>query len=121
MRLTHVRLLVDDFASCFRFYRDVLGLEVAFGEEAGPYASFRSGDAALSIFARPEQGEAVPLREPGDGAIPIVEARDLDGEAERLRPHVVAGPISRPDWGIRVLYVRDPAGNLLELYNDLAG
>jgi hypothetical protein len=24
--LTHVRLLVDDFPACFRFYRDVLGL-----------------------------------------------------------------------------------------------
>ena len=121
MRLTHVRLLVDDFPRCFRFYRDVLGLEVTFGDEAGGYASFRTGDASLAIFARAEQGEAVELHEPGDGSIPILEAGELDAEAERLRPHVAAGPISRPDWGIRVLYVRDPAGNLLELYNDLAG
>jgi predicted enzyme related to lactoylglutathione lyase len=32
MRLTHVRLLVDDFAACFRFYRDVAGLAPTFGD-----------------------------------------------------------------------------------------
>ena len=121
MRLTHVRLLVDDFASAFRFYRDVLGLEVTFGDESGGYASFRSGDASLAIFARAEQGEVVELRGAGDGAIPIVEVDDVDAEAERLREHVLAGPESRPDWGIRVVYVRDPGGNLLELYHPLPG
>jgi lactoylglutathione lyase len=34
VRLTHVRLLVDDYDACFRFYRDMLGLEPTFGDEA---------------------------------------------------------------------------------------
>ena len=28
-------------------------------------------------------------------------------------------PTSRPDWGIRVAYARDPSGNLLELYTHI--
>ena len=116
MRLTHVRLLVEgDFAETFRFYRDVLGLAPTFGDEDSGYASFASGEAALAIFGRAEQGEVVKLRAPGDGALPIVEVDDVDVLVEPLGGHVVSGPTSREDWGIRVLYVRDPAGNLLEL------
>ena len=36
MKLTHVRLLVNDFDACFRFYRDVMGFQVQWGDEGGP-------------------------------------------------------------------------------------
>jgi lactoylglutathione lyase len=120
VQLTHVRLLVDDFAACFAFYRDVLGLEVTSGTGEGGYASFATGDASLSIFERSEQGEVVRLREPGDDCIPILEVDDVDAAVERLREHVLGPAVSRPDWGIRVAYLRDPAGNLLELAQGLA-
>jgi catechol 2,3-dioxygenase-like lactoylglutathione lyase family enzyme len=63
MKLSFVRLLVDDYGACFRFYRDVMGFPVTFGDEEGAYADFDAG----------------------------------------------------ADWGIRVAYVRDPDGNLIEL------
>jgi lactoylglutathione lyase len=116
VELTHVRLLVDgDFTETFRFYRDVLGLKATFGDEDSGYASFASGAASLAIFDRGEQAEVVELRAAGDGALPILEVDNVDALVDRLREHVVGGPTSRPDWGIRVLYVRDPAGNLLEV------
>jgi hypothetical protein len=34
----------------------------------------------------------------------------------RLGERVVAGPVSRPDRGGRVVYLRDPGGNLVELF-----
>lgn len=37
MQLTYVRLLVDDYEACFRFYRDVMGFGVTFGDESGPF------------------------------------------------------------------------------------
>jgi catechol 2,3-dioxygenase-like lactoylglutathione lyase family enzyme len=43
MRFSQVRLLVDDPAAAFRFYRDELGLTVASGAEGEPYASFDTG------------------------------------------------------------------------------
>ena len=113
MRLTHVRLLVDDFGESYRFYRDVLGLETTYGGEDGPYASFGTEPATLSIFAREGQSETVHLRPAGDGSVVPLEVDDVDAAAQRLG---LGEPVSRTDWGIRVTYVRDPAGNLLELY-----
>jgi catechol 2,3-dioxygenase-like lactoylglutathione lyase family enzyme len=116
VKLTHVRLLVDDYGASFRFYRDVLGLQATFGDESSGYADFRAGDgSALALFDRSEQGEVVPVREAGDGALLVFGVDDVDAEAQRLAEFVVAAPADRADWGIRVTYVRDPAGTLIEL------
>jgi catechol 2,3-dioxygenase-like lactoylglutathione lyase family enzyme len=121
MQLTHVRLLVEDFAGCFRFYRDALGLEATFGDEASGYADFRAGEgSALALFDRREQDETVPVREPGDGALLVFGVDDVDAEALRLAEFVVAAPSDRSDWGIRVAYLRDPAGTLIELNQPVA-
>ncbi len=44
---------------------------------------------------------------------------DADAAVERLRDHVVQAPQDQPEWGGRVAYVRDPSGNLLELFQAL--
>ena len=52
----------------------------------------------------------------------ILEVEDVDREVARLRPHavdVVGEPRDEPSWGLRVAYVRDPDGNLLELMQPL--
>jgi lactoylglutathione lyase len=119
VKLSQVRLLVDDFGAAFRFYRDELGLETSFGEDEGPYASFSAGNGAIAIFERRGQAEVVELRPPGDGALVVLEVDDTDAEVERLREHVVAGPVDRPDWGGRVAWLRDPDGNLVELFQQI--
>jgi catechol 2,3-dioxygenase-like lactoylglutathione lyase family enzyme len=120
MRLSQVRFLVDDFGESFRFYRDVLGLPVGFGEEGEPpYASFTVGDGAVAIFERSGQEETVRLRAPGDGTLLVLEVDDVDAEAARLGDHVLAEPVNRADWGGRVVYVRDPSGNLVELFQQI--
>jgi lactoylglutathione lyase len=123
VRLTHVRLLVDDFASCFRFYRDVLGFATTFGsEEEGGYADFRAGDCALALFERSGMRGVADLRAAGDGAMLVLSVEDVDAAAERLRDggiELESEPHDQPDWGLRVVHVRDPAGNLLELYRPL--
>lgn len=119
MRFSQVRLLVDDFDAAFRFYRDVLRLEARFGDGSPPYASFRAGDGAVAIFERGGQGEAVELRDAGDGALLVLEVDDVDEQVARLADVVVAGPVDRADWGGRVAYVRDPSGNLVELFQQI--
>jgi lactoylglutathione lyase len=120
VRLTHVRLLVDDYGACFRFYRDMLGLEPTFGDEASHYANFATGDVTLAVFARGEQAEVVEVRPVGDGALLVLRVDDVDAEVARLRAYLVAEPQDRPDWGIRVAYIRDPAGTLIELNRELS-
>jgi len=131
MYLGHPRLLVSNFAECFRFYRDVMGLEVTWGSEDDSYAAFtdREGkETTLALFRRRAMAEVV-----GTADLPfetvcqdrfalIVEVEDLDGLVEELRGRgvqFVPGPQDYPDWGIRSAYLRDPDGNLIELSSSL--
>jgi lactoylglutathione lyase len=124
VKLAQVRLLVDDTAGCYRFYRDVLGLEPTFGTEGDAYASFGGGGPAaeIALFVRSGQAPVVDLRPPGDGSAICFTVDDLDAEVarvERAGGEFLGPSTARPDWGIRVAYLRDPAGNLLELHEQI--
>jgi lactoylglutathione lyase len=119
VKFSQVRLLVDDPAAAFRFYRDELGLTVAFGNEGEPYASFDTGTGTVAIFARDGQGEAVELRPPGDSTLLVLEVEDVDGHVARLGSRVMGGPVDQPEWGGRVAYIRDSSGNLIELFQSI--
>lgn len=119
MKLSQVRLLVDDFPASFRFLGESLGLECTFGEEGGPYASFAAGDGTIAIFRRPEQDAVIALQPGGDAALVVLEVDDVDAETQRLGALVVGGPTSKPEWGGRVAYVRGPGGNLFELFEPI--
>jgi lactoylglutathione lyase len=119
VKLSQVRLLVEDFAPAFRFYRDELGLSPSSGDESSGYASFATPGGTIAIFERGGQAEAVLLREPGDSALTVLEVDDVDAVSEQLRAHVVHSPEDKPEWGGRVAYLRDPSGNLLELFQTL--
>ena len=95
MRLTHVRLLVDDLRACVDFYRDVLGLELA--EDFGGYVEFAAGGVALALFAREGQGEVVEVRPPGDGAVLGFGVESADAAAEQLREHEADAPLAYPE------------------------
>jgi len=117
VKLTHVRLVVDDAPACFRFYRDVVGLTPTWGTETEGYADFDAGGVTLAIVGRAGQSEVVELRPSGDAAILVLGVDDLvDALAELQRRGAEPGEIvDRPDWGIRFAHLRDPAGNLIEV------
>ena len=49
----------------------------------------------------------------------IFETSDVDRFAQRLRRRripLLAGPTDRTEWGIRTVHLRDPDGNLIEVY-----
>jgi len=119
VKLAQTRVLADDYESVFRFYRDVLGLRRGFGDETTGFAEFHAGDGVIAVFERSEQAEAAPLAAPGDTALIALAVGDVDAEAVRLGDHVVAGPLDRQDWALRVAYLRDPAGMLIELHQPI--
>jgi lactoylglutathione lyase len=119
MRFSQARLLVDDFAAAFGFYRDALGLAVSSGDESSGYASFDTGTGSVAIFVRAGQEEVVELRPQGDSTLLVLEVDDVDADVARLAARVVAGPMDQPEWGGRVAYVRDPSGNLIELFQTI--
>jgi lactoylglutathione lyase len=117
VKLTHVRLLVDDVPACVAFYRDVLGFEVS--EDFGEYVQLGTGEVALALFLRSGQEDAISLQPPGDRSLLGLQVDSVDRAAEELAAHVVGEPADRPDWGLRVVWLRDPAGNLIELYENI--
>ncbi|MFZ6028335.1 MAG: VOC family protein [Chloroflexota bacterium] len=132
MRIDHVRLLVINFAECFRFYRDIIGLTVKWGHEADSYASFSEGDSQapnLALFSRHSMAETLgttglpPETAGQDRAMLIVHVADVDAVVKSLQAQgvpFVLGPQDFPGWGMRSAYLRNPDGNLIELCGELA-
>ncbi len=114
-----------DLEAAERFYTKVLGLEVL-SRAAGRHVFFRAGAGVFLVF-NPEHtareqgfvgGSPVPLhgaRGAGHVAFRVPEA-ELPAWRERLREKGVEVE-SEVEWprGGRSLYLRDPAGNSVEL------
>ena len=130
MNCTHIRLMVDDFNTCFRFYLEKIGLPTTYRADAsGPYAEFAlGGDKYLGLFERGLMQEALdapdataPERS-NDRVALCFEVADVDVEAKRLASlgvEIAVAPRDHEPWGMRTTYVRDPARNLIELYSAL--
>ena len=129
MRLYSIRLLVERFDACFRFYRDVIGLTPVWGEEGGRYAEFKAGDgASLALFKRELMAEALGTGDlpydarAQDRAAVILQVEDLEKAVSGLRAKGVALVTELKDypaWTIRAAHLRDPDGNLIELFTPL--
>lgn len=128
MQFDNVRILTTRFPETFAFYRDVLGLRPTWGEATGNFASFAGADGAVRVglFKRELMPQAAG-QEPGaarqDGAALIFKVDDVDAalrQAAARGGEVVAAAEDRPDWGIRAGHLRDPDGQLLELFAPLA-
>jgi lactoylglutathione lyase len=128
MELVQVRLVVEDFGGCFRFYRDVLGFEPQVDDEAGPYGKFTlpGGTAAVALQQRAHLADSAPwLRgraTDADAALLVLKVDDLDAVAAGLRSRGArfeAEPETQ--WErLRVAYLRDPEGNVIEFQQWLA-
>jgi lactoylglutathione lyase len=131
MRIDHVRLLVINFAECFRFYRDVIDLVVKWGNEKDDYASFSvPGEQVpnIALFRRQSMADALGIGQlpaqvaAQDRSMLILGVEDVDATVVRLQAlgaQFVLGPKDFPDWGMRSAYLRDPDGNLIELTAEL--
>ena len=129
LQFSRVRILAKDFATSWRFYRDLLGLTPAKGHGRPPYGEFVWKDqAVVSVFDRSVMAHAVgldsgryPRANVGRSAL-IFEVKDVDAVAKRLRRRgvrLLRGPTDRPDWALRTIHLRDPDGYLIEIYSEL--
>ena len=111
-------LYVGDLVAAEDFYQRVLGLELE-SRAPGRHAFFRCGEAMLLIFdpaSTSQSAGGVPAHGatgPGHVAFAV---DDLDEWPARLRDAGIAVEADL-DWpgGGRSVYVRDPAGNSVEL------
>ena len=112
--LNHVSVVAHDLEESVRFYVDVLGLEpLPTPDFAFPVQWLRAGSLQVHVFERPDQ--------PPTYAHFALEVDDVVAVYERARElgildHTSFGyAIAELPGGEAQLYIRDPAGNLLEL------
>lgn len=131
MKFISVRLLVKDFAECFRFYSDQLGLEPAWGDENSGYASFKVADGIegfalfVSDWMAPSVGNAdkqqpTAMREKSLIAFRVDNVDETFAALKAKGVAFINEPTDMPDWGMRTLHLRDPEENLIELFTPLA-
>lgn len=122
---SQLRILVDDFPTSFRFYRDVLGLvPQAEEQESGPYACFKFPDSStdVALFARSMMAASLGgsgIANPGsaDHFVLVFRVDDVDAayaKAVADGANGVSGPADQPGWGMRVAHLRAPEGTLIE-------
>lgn len=108
----------SDLDAAEQFYQGVLGLDVLM-REAGRHVFFRCGTGVVLVFnpetTRDEEALAHGTDGPGHVAFTI-RHDDIDRWKDRLAAHGIAIEEDKtwPNGG-RSLYVRDPAGNSIEL------
>ena len=126
-KLTYACVLTRNLDGLAAFYREVLQLEP---QRSGPYVEFATGPAIFCLWAVDAYTEiagtaAIPHL--GTGGIMLeFEVDDVDAEFERLQrlQHSKIEFIIPPTtmaWGNRSIYLRDPDGNLINLFSHAAG
>ncbi len=131
MKFSNVRLLVKDYKTCFKFYTEQLGLEPLWGDENGVYAAFKVADGieGLAIFVsdymasfvgNDEKTQPIGYREK---SVVVFEVENVDDTYHALLKNginFINEPTDMPDWGMRVVHLRDPEENLIEFFTPLA-
>ena len=110
----HVNITVDDLAAATEFYRDVIGLEPVAAPDLGFPAQFFTIAPGQELHVN----ELVDVRP--HGAHYCLRLDDFASVVSRAE---AAGAIDVETWGrgnrigtgVIQLFVRDPAGNLIEL------
>jgi catechol 2,3-dioxygenase-like lactoylglutathione lyase family enzyme len=116
-------IFVRDMTAMRRFYEDVLGLPMVRELSAG-WIEYGIGDNTLAL-ARPSRTAADAPVPKGTAALQLafkVSPAEVDQCADELLRKgidLVSPPTNRA-FGHRTLFFRDPDGNLLEVYAEIA-
>ncbi|GLB52472.1 hypothetical protein NBRC110019_15120 [Neptunitalea chrysea] len=130
MKFNNIRLLVNNFDTCFTFYKDTLGLECTWGKLGEAYASFNVGvPSGLCLFKAEFMNMAIDNTDTHthehiqDKVALILEVDNVNETYTFLQAKGIAfltEPKDMTDWGIRVTHFRDPENNLIELFSELS-
>ena len=134
----HTSISTPDLDKALAFYRDILGLEVAFEfgwpqgleiadqitglkDSSAKAVMLRAGNAFIELFeyTTPQPAAGDPQRPVCDHGFThlCLDVKDVDAEYERLKAAGMTFHCPPQDIGsgIRTTYGRDPFGNVLEL------
>lgn len=126
VRTAHTRLFVDDVAACAQFYKDVLKFKPRTLQVEKGYAEFEiTENMWISLFRRREMAEILrtsdrPAAEKAQDKVGLIlNVHNLDDIYHELRQADVIfdePPTQNNEFSLKVAYFRDPAGNLIGLF-----
>ncbi len=119
------RLLVCNYEACLEFYQKMLGFELIYQDGNGEEADLKMGDTRLNLIKRQSMAaiigspEKLPSENDPDNVALIFTTQNLDQTYDALKKMnvtFITQPTYRPQWGIKTIYLRDPDGNLIGIY-----
>jgi catechol 2,3-dioxygenase-like lactoylglutathione lyase family enzyme len=122
VKLTHVCLITPQFAAMQEFYRRLLHQEPKQFQK--DYVEFQIPGAIVSLYEEASFAQTVPagVPKPGTGGMMLeIQVPNVDREYERLHSlglkiNFILPPTTFP-WGNRSTYLKDPDGNLVNIYS----
>jgi len=122
MRFNGICLVTQDIARLRNFYRSVLQVE-AEGDDT--FTTLSTKGAALSIFTEEGMERMAPgsMQHSGHGRYTLeFEVEDVDKEYERLKAIdvIFVKPPTTQTWGRRSVWFRDPEGNIINFFANVA-
>ncbi|WP_067508177.1 VOC family protein [Actinoplanes sp. TFC3] len=113
MNFVSIRVITEDVARLVGFYERVTGLKAAWATE--DFAQLQTESATLAIGSTRTVG---PFAQPGQNRSVLIEflVDDVDALFKELDEDVVQEPATMP-WGNRSLLLRDPDGNVVNLFS----
>jgi catechol 2,3-dioxygenase-like lactoylglutathione lyase family enzyme len=117
---TGTSLITDDVPALAAFYAAVLDAEVEGGD---PFAKVTAPGAVLSFFSVQGMESMVPgsTATSASGNFTLeFQITDVDARHERLLAQgvqILKPPTTQP-WGRRSVWLRDPDGNIVNLYRE---
>lgn len=109
--ISNIRIFVDDWRGSVAFYRDVIGLPLAFVSETPPYAGFMAGSVTLMLEPGGDDHKGLVGRFTGIS----LATQDIAAEYQRLLDGGVEflhAPEQQP-WGAVLTHFKDPSGNVI--------
>ncbi len=130
MKLSNIRLLVNNFEQSFVFYNELLNLKCTWGDKNSNYASFDLGlSSGLSIFKANLMKEAINVQIVekehvlNNKFVIVIEVDNVDNTYKELKNRsieFIIKPKNMQEWGgMRVAHFKDTDGNLIEIFSNI--
>ena len=123
-KLAYTRLNVSDFQKSRNFYRDILGLSLAFEDEWDGYCEFATGNVRLTLFDRKKLWYFVKNADNNTSALPnsttvltfvVKNLSDAIDHLKKSNIEILGEPVHHREFGFKSAYFKDPDGNIVSL------
>ena len=122
---SYTRMHVKDCRACYEFYHDILGLEATFASEIDNYVELTDGKVKLTLLNQNTIKKYLGTKtefsfEPNSDRIALsFQVANVEEACQRLQEQgveIVSPAWNVVDWGMKLAFIRDPEGNLIELF-----